>query len=423
MLLYLLAALTALTAFVNVNVLPMDSERVLMNHTVLVDGDRIVRVGPAADVEVPDDAHVIDATGLWLMPGLAEMHGHIPPPSQPREELESVMYLYLAGGITTVRGMLGWPGQLELRDAANSGQLLSPTLYLAGPSFNGQTVTSVEAARERVRTQVAEGWDLLKVHPGMSREVYDAMAEEANRLGIRFGGHVPQAVGLEHAIDMGQETFDHIDGYVELLGTMVPPDAAALARIVEKSRDAGVWVVPTSVLWETLLGVNSLEFLTSFPELKYVSAQTRASWENIHRNRLASAMPEGPAIAENRKIILKALSDGGVGILMGTDAPQQFSVPGFSLHRELEYMVNAGMSPYEVLASGTRNVGRYFENEDVFGQVAEGHRADLVLLAANPLDDISAVATQQGVMIRGRWLPQADIQARLAEIEAYYAGQ
>ncbi len=417
----LLTFLAAVTAFVNVNVLPMDSERVLMHQTVLIDGDRIVAVGPASEVDVPAGATVIDGSGMWLMPGLAEMHGHIPPPSQPREEIEAVLFLYAANGITTVRGMLGWPGQLELREEVRAGQLLSPTLYLAGPSFSGQTVQTPEAARARVRTQVAEGWDLLKVHPGLSRGVYDAMADEAARLGIRFGGHVPQDVGLLHALETGQETFDHMDGFGAHLGTDGPPDAADLRAIVEKTRDAGAWIVPTSVLWELFLGVASLDEMRARPELRYTSPQNVAAWTRAYRTRLENAPPSGQQMAENRKIILKALSDGGVPILMGTDAPQQFSIPGFSLHREVAYMVRAGMTPYDVLVSGTRNVGHYFEDKDTFGLVAEGHRADLVLLAANPLEDIRAIDAIEGVMLRGRFVPRSEINTRLAEIEAWYA--
>ncbi|PIQ63062.1 MAG: amidohydrolase [Bacteroidetes bacterium CG12_big_fil_rev_8_21_14_0_65_60_17] len=409
------------TAFVNVNVLPMDSERVLERHTVLVDGDRIVAVGPVDAVAVPDRATVVDGTGMWLMPGLAEMHGHIPPRTQPREEIEAVLFLYAANGITTVRGMLGWPGQLDLREGALTGQILSPTLYLAGPSFSGQTVGTPEEARERARRQVAEGWDLLKVHPGLDRATYDAMANEARRLGITFGGHVPADVGLEHALEMGQLTFDHMDGYNAHLGTDRAPDPEDLQAIVERTRQAGAWIVPTSVLWELFLGVADIQELTSRPELKYTSAQNVASWTRAYRTRLENAPPDGPRMAKNRKIILKALSDGGVPILMGTDAPQQFSIPGFSLHREVAYMVQAGMTPYEVLVSGTRNVGRYFADKDTFGLVAEGHRADLVLLTANPLEDIRAIDEIEGVMLRGRWMPRAEIDARLAEIEAWYA--
>ena len=409
--------------FEHVTVIPMDRERQLEDQTVVVRGDRIVEVGPTGEVEVRANATVIDGTGKFLVPGLAEMHGHVPPPSAPAELTEETLFLYLSQGITTVRGMLGAPGQLDLKARANSGEILSPTLYLAGPSFNGNSVSSPEQAESMVRQQVAEGWDLLKVHPGLTRAEYDAMAETANELGIRFGGHVPDAVGLRHAIEMNQETFDHVDGYTAALNVDAL-DADELAGLVAQTRKAGAWIVPTMALWEALYGTIPLETLQAYPELAYMSPGTRQSWENRVRQTLAS--PQYDAAASQRLIdarnqILAALHAGGVRILMGTDAPQLYSVPGFSLHREFPRMAAAGMTPYEILESGTAHVGTYFANEDTFGQVAEGHRADLVLLDADPLASSANLQRIAGVMVRGRWVDRADLDARLEAIRSAYA--
>ena len=415
-------------AFVNVTILPMDgTDRLREGQTVVVEGERIVAVGPADAVEVPDGATVIDGAGKYLLPGLAEMHGHIPPPTAPRDFIENVLFLYVANGITTVRGMLGWPGQLALREEANRGALVAPTLYLAGPSFNGNSVGSPEQARQMVREQVAEGWNLLKIHPGLTREEYDAMAETANELGIRFGGHVPADVGLLHALEMGQETFDHVDGYVEYLMEVdaAQVDAAALGDVVRRSREAGAWVVPTMALWEVLYGTRALEELQAYDELKYFPPGQVEQWVSTHRQRLASPQRDAAAaqrVIDARMQVLGALSDGGVRILMGTDAPQQFSVPGFSLHRELQVMQDAGMTPYEIIETGTKQVGDYFANEDAFGTIAEGQRADLLLVDANPLEDLGALQQRSGVMVRGQWLSEAAIQQRLAAIAAEYAG-
>lgn len=413
------------TAFVNVRVIPMDTERVLEDQTVLVDGDRIMAVGPSASVDIPGNATVIRGRGRYLMPGLAEMHGHIPPPNQPAELIEETLFLYLANGITTVRGMLGYPGQLELRTRASEGALASPTLYLAGPSFNGSTVSSPAQAEERVRDQVAEGWDLLKIHPGMSRESYDAMARTAHELGIRFGGHVPVDVGLDHALDMKQETFDHVDGYVEALGNgLAPVNMIELNRLVLKTIQQEAWVVPTMALWETLFLTVPLDVLESYDELKYVPSATVRSWSNQYRSRASSGQYDpmtSEAVIDTRMRVLRALSDAGARILMGTDAPQQFSVPGFSLHRELLVMADADMTPWEIMVTGTRNVGDYFAHKDVFGQVAVGHRADLLLVEENPLEDVAHIAHHAGVMVRGKWYSRADIDKRLAAIEAKYA--
>jgi imidazolonepropionase-like amidohydrolase len=416
----LLAQGERVVAFTNVSVVPMDTERVLADQTVVVRGDRIVSVGPAARAQFPAGATRIDGRGKFLLPGLAEMHGHVPPPNAPAGAVENTMFLYVAGGITTVRGMLGAPGQLALRERARRGEIVGPTLYLAGPSFNGNSVNAPADAERMVREQKAEGWDLLKVHPGLTRDEYDAMARTARAVGIRFGGHVPADVGLLHAIEMGQETFDHLDGYIELLnGAAGPLDATALADVVRRTKEAGAWVVPTSALWETLVGAVPVEQLVTQPELRYMPRAAVQAWTRAHENRLRAPSYDAAVarrVADNRVAILGALHRGGVRLLMGTDAPQQFSVPGFSIHRELAKMAESGLSPFEILVTGTRNVGEYFRASDTFGLVASGHRADLLLVDANPLRSLDALKRRSGVMVRGRWIPEAEISAGLERI-------
>lgn len=412
-------------AFVNVDVVPMDRERVLEGRTVIVRGDRIVEVGSVGEVTVPEDAVRVDGGGRYLIPGLAEMHGHVPAPDAG-ERLDEVLFLWVANGITTVRGMLGEPGQLELRKRANSGAILSPSLHLAGPPLSGRSVDSPDDAAEMVRSQERRGWDFIKVLPGLTRAEYDAMARTAHEVGIPFVGHVPEEVGLVAALEAGQQTIDHLDGYIRHLdGASGPVSEAELDAIVRRTREAGTRVVPTMALWEVLVGALGAETLTGYPELRYVPAEQVERWTESQRRRLAA--PDFDAararrIADNRVRILRALHEGGVPVLMGTDSPQRFSVPGFSLRRELRRMLAAGMSPWEILASGTRDVGSYLSTEDDFGTVAPGQRADLVLLEANPLDDILNVTRIAGVMVRGRWLSGDEIRARLEEIAASYDG-
>ena len=410
---------SSVTAFVNVDVIPMDDNRVLQNQTVVVSRGRIIDLGPASRVVVPGDATRINGTGKFLMPGLAEMHGHTPS----GEFAETVMFLYLANGVTTVRGMLGQDGHLALKAQTNSGDMIGPTLYLAGPSFNGPSIRSPEQAAQRVRNQHAEGWDLLKIHPGLTLAEYEAMALTAAEVGIRFGGHVPEDVGLIRAIQLGQQTFDHLDGYLQYVsGDVGPIDQTRLAEAVRLTKDANAWVVPTMVLWERgIIGLGDVDELRASPDLVYWPSRQVDGWANRMegvQQRADFDLEMALSHARNRRIVLKALSDAGVGILMGTDSPQIFSVPGFSLHREMEAMAEAGMSPYEILKSGTKNVGEYFQGQDTFGTVAVGRRADLILLDVNPLVDIRNVRRQVGVMVRGRWLPQDEIDARLEQIAA-----
>ena len=411
----------AVTAFTDVSVIPMHSDDILSGQTVLVQGDRITALG--ADVAVPAGAVVINGTGQYLLPGLAEMHGHVPRPDEPAQYTEDVLFLYVANGITTVRGMLGAEGQLELRARANSSSIVAPTLYLAGPSFNGRSISSPEEAVAMVRQQKAEGWNLLKVLTGMAKDEYDAMARTANEEGMRFGGHVPADVGLIHALHMGQETFDHVDGYVEYIRSSGLSEEESIAEALKLTKEKNAWIVPTMALWEAINGTIDIEDLRAYDELKYMPPNVVESWFNRVNNQANNPNYNREAALElirTRMRVLAALHEGGARMLMGTDAPQLFSVPGFSLHRELTRMVDAGMDPYSILVSGSRNVGEYFANEDVFGTISPGSRADLLLLPNNPLEDVAHLKHLSGVMVRGVWLSREDLDAGLKNIMNRY---
>jgi imidazolonepropionase-like amidohydrolase len=414
-------------AFTNVSVVPMDSQRVLADHTVIVTNGRVTAVGPAAATHVPADAVRVDGRGKYLMPGLAEMHGHIPSPATaPKEFVDDVLFLYVANGVTTVRGMQGAPGQLELREAAKRGDIISPNLYLAGPAFNGNTVRTPDDAAARVLEQKSEGWDLLKVLGGLSADTYRSMANAAKEVGIPFGGHVPADVGVTRALDMGQATIDHMDGYAEhLKGVTKHVDEPALQDLVARTKRAGTWIIPTLVVWETLRGPVTLHSRTTLPELRYMPRATTEQWTTSLEKRLNDPQfnpVEAKQYVDNRLRILSTLHAAAVGILLGSDAPQQFNVPGFSIHREMKRMTDAGMTAYDIIKSGTSNVGRHFKAHDAFGTIAVGQRADVILLEANPLEDLAHIQRQAGVMVRGRWLPRADIQTRLDQIAVRHQG-
>lgn len=424
--LLLSSALTAFAqdtpvAFVNVNAIPMVDDAVHENWTVLVEGDRITMAGPSEEVDVPTDALQIDAAGQYLIPGLAEMHGHLPSVDEPRQYIEDLLFLFVSEGVTTVRGLQGSPGQLELKDEANSGSIVSPSVYLAGPAFSGGSISSPEQAASRVSEQVAEGWDYLKVLPGLTREEYDAMANRANEEGIPFIGHVPSDVGLAHALEMGQQTIDHLDGYIAYLnGAERRLGDEDMEEVIEMTLESDVWLIPTMALWETILGVPNVDVVSAYPEMRYMPKDTRDNWVDSHTQRRSSGdfdQQRADLEAENRIRLLGALSNAGAKIIMGTDAPQQFSVPGFSLRRELPLMVEAGMTPYEILVTGTRMVGEYLSDKDTFGTIEPGSRADLILLNENPLEDVMHVFDRVGVMVQGRWLDAEEIDARLQEIE------
>jgi imidazolonepropionase-like amidohydrolase len=422
--------------FTNVNVIPMDSERVLRDQNVVVANGRITAVGPAASTAAPAGATRIDGRNRYLVPGLAEMHGHLP--FQEGELANNTLFLYLAGGVTTVRGMQGHPVQLGLRRQVDAGELPGPRLWLSGPALHGNSAGDPATGERLVREHHAAGFDLLKIHEGLSPETYAAIMRTARSLDMPAGGHVPDAVGLEGAIAARQGTIDHLDNYIDALQ---PPDSPALTEtgaerarllplhadrgripaLVQATREAGVAVVPTMPLWEVLIGAVTLDELRQRDELRYMPPQTVDAWINTHENRMRGVDAQAArAHAEIRDELLKAMSDGGVVILLGSDAPQQFSVPGFSIHHEMEHMVRAGMSPFQVLYSGSVAVARHLGIGDAAGTVAVGRNADLLLLDANPLDDISAVRRRAGVMVAGHWYAADAIANRLARIEASY---
>lgn len=415
--------------FTGVHVIDVDSGEILEDQNVIISGDRIHSIGHVSNISIPFGAEVIEGNGRFLMPGLAEMHGHVPPPtssgSYDENYITSTLFLYVAAGITTVRGMLGYEDQLSLKDSVNSGSWIGPNLYLAGPSFNGNSVSSPEQAAEKVRRQFEEGWDLLKVHPGLTLDEYDAMANTANELEIRFGGHVPEAVGIVHALEMGQETMDHIDGYYRYLQEYEQDEwDDELQELIERTKEAEAWIVPTQALWETIIGAGDYQVMSEYDELKYIPPSVRDGYLNWVENNLTSNAnynPENAELeAEWRQKILAEMYEQDVKILMGTDAPQLFSVPGFSIHRELPYMSEAGMTRLDIIRSGTQMVGKYFSNEDTFGLIEEGQRADLILLEGNPLEDLSYLKDHSGVMVQGRWYSRDMIDQKLTEIETMY---
>jgi len=428
------------TVIEHVNVIPMDTERVLEDYSVYVRNGRIEWMGPAAQAGVTPGVTRVDGRGKYLIPGLAEMHAHIPPDTMPQLRLgrawvEQVLFLYVASGVTTIRGMLGQSTHLELRRQVETGTPLGPRIWTSGPSVNGNTVTTPDSALRAARHQKAAGYDFIKIHPGLAREVFDSLDAAADRAGIRYAGHVPLAVGLPRALEAGFWSVDHLDGYVEELagktghsggwfGVSFATDVnrAGIGALARRTREAGVWNVPTQTLMESVALGRTPDALNARPELRYIPQQLRQQWNNQTRT-IAADLPATEVVTrwiEVRRALLKALQDAGAGLLLGSDAPQVWNVPGFSVHRELEALVTAGLTPYQALTTGTRNVATYLGTTDRAGTIAVGKQADLVLLDANPLTDIRNTTRRAGVMLRGVWMPQAEIQRRLDEIAAGY---
>lgn len=417
-------AQSAALAFVGVTVIPMDTAAVQPGRTVIVRDGTIASIGDAGTA-VPAGAVRVEGAGKFLMPALAEMHAHIPGGKAPDADVERTLFLYVASGVTTIRGMLGDPRHLTYRDRAAKGEIVSPRIYTSGPSFNGTTVPTAETAVAAVVAQHKAGYDLLKIHPGVPRAAFDALAAQAAQLKIPFAGHVPAAVGLTRALEARYRSIDHLDGYIEALaGTTTPSeffginlinkvDEQQLPALVKATRAAGVWQVPTQVLFDNLLNDVPTAQLAARPEMKYVLSQPEIQkWIAQKESFAKFSAADREKFLTLRRRLIRDLHGAGVPFALGSDAPQWWNVPGFSAHRELRSLVDAGLSPFEALVTGTRNIGTYFDTTD--GVVASGRRADLILLDANPLENIDNISRIAGVVVNGRWLPKSAIDERLA---------
>jgi imidazolonepropionase-like amidohydrolase len=434
-LLFLVAVFTAhlavadTTAFVNVNVFPMNREAVITQQTIVVEDGLIVTIGEVDAVPVPEHANVVDGTDRFLIPGLAEMHAHVP--GADSADLDRYFTLFVANGVTTVRGMLGQPSHLQLRDDLLAGDAFGPRLITSGPSLNGRSVSGATDGARQVREQHAAGYDFLKIHPGLDADEFAAIADTANELGIPFAGHVPSAVGIPNALAAGIATIDHLDGYMAallpsnydrsggyggffdvLLADQVNTDEIEVFAAATAS--AGTWNVPTQTLIEQLINEVPAGELRNRPDMQYMPVATVNRWVDAKESQLSergfSTEVAAQAIELRRALIL-ALHRAGGRILLGSDAPQIFNVPGFSLHNELELLVASGLTNFEALQAGTVNAAEFLDLD--IGVIEVGLQADLVLLDANPLEDIGNSRRIHGVMVRGTWYPGADLANRL----------
>lgn len=419
------------TAFINVNVIAMTDESVLAQQTVIVRDGAIVQIGHVDEVPLPEDIVVIDGTDRYLIPGLAEMHAHVPAANAP--ELQQYFALFVANGVTTLRGMLGRPSHLVLREELREGKRFGPRLITSGPSLNGRSVRGPANGVQQVRDQHAAGYDFIKIHPGLDAGEFAAIAKAANELGMPFAGHVPAAVGVESAVAQGIATIDHLDGY---MAALLPAnfdrsggyggffdvllanqaDMSQLPGIVAATAAAGTWNVPTQSLIEQLINEVPADELRDRADMHYVSEETVDRWVEAKQDQLRERgfSPDVAARAiEIRRAMIFELHKANGRILLGSDAPQIFNVPGFSLHHELEYLVASGLTPFEALQTGTTNVAEFLQINT--GAVEVGRDADLVLLDANPLEDIGNTRRIHGVMARGEWHSRAALEQRLEE--------
>jgi imidazolonepropionase-like amidohydrolase len=408
----------ATLAFEHVSVISLAHPGIDSDQTVIVRDGQITAVGAAAAAAVPPDALVIDGRGRFLMPGLADMHVHT--------ELSTSNYLLdLANGVTSVREMNGSPWLLAMRARARANDALIPNLYVAGPILasaplgnDAIVVTTPEAARAEVRAQHAAGYELVKVHNVVAPAIYDAICDEARRVGVDVVGHIPHDTTIARALACPQRTFEHFKSYIDdHTLTLTGEDYVAVTR------GADVWNTPTFYTYRShLRGDAARRLVREAPEMRYVAARERAAWLKL-ADEPAKPVQLGEFSLEQR--IFRALLPIGARFLAGTDTGggYPYSVRGFGLHEELRIMADQGMPLAAVLATATVEPARAMRRTDV-GTVAPRQRADLILLRANPLESIANLDAIDGVAVRGTWLDRAALDAmlaRLAEIDASHA--
>jgi hypothetical protein len=422
------------TAITNVTVIDMTGAPPRAGQTVVIEGNRIASVGTAA---APRMARVIDGSGKFLIPGLWDMHVHLTVPGG-----EAMLSLYVANGVTGVRDMNDSLPQVRAwQPRIASGSLMGPRIVASGAYLEGEVraiphllVKTPEQGRAGVDSLIRLGVDFIKVHNRLSRASYFAIAEAARQRGMVFAGHVPDSVTVVEASAAGQRSLEHLFGFPSIcsdaervalapkhpiqrfLGTCADRDPTADFKQVAAN---GAWAVPTLVinypvalLPDTILGSDST--------LKYRSPGLRRLEKlmmSMPTNVTADAGVVGRQIFLKRVALVGAMHRAGIPLMTGSDAPGKNALAGFSLHDELAFFVQGGLSPMEALRSATYEPARYLNALDSLGTIAPGKIADLLLLDADPLKDIINTRRIAAVVWNGRVMDAADRKRVLEDAE------
>ena len=421
--------------------------------TVVIVGDRIAEIGKSEAIRPPKNAEIVNATGKFLIPGLWDMHVHWYD--------KDYLPLFIANGVTGVRQMFGAPEHYQWRNEIEAGRLLGPHMLIASPIVDGPkpvwpgsiAVSNAAEGRQAVIEIKQSGADFVKVYSLLPRDAYLAIADESKKQGIPFEGHVPDSISVEEASNAGQKTIEHLTGVLaacssreeELrrlaqeaedqpasarfagpkyrerqemaLDTYSPERAETLFRELKKNQ---TWQCPTLTVLRSW-AYSDLPSFTNDPRLKYMPRDIASSWDPKADIFLKAKTADDWALS--KKVFSKeletvgAMQRAGVPILAGTDTLNPYCFPGFSLHDELGLLVQAGLTPMQALQAATLNPARFLQREKDFGTIATGKIADLVLLDADPLDDIGNTRKISAVVFGGKLLPRASLDEMLTKIE------
>jgi imidazolonepropionase-like amidohydrolase len=433
-------------AIAHVTVIDATGAAAKPDMTVIVRGGRIAAI-EGGSRKLPKQAQVVDGRGKFLIPGLWDMHVHTNFGDWLPGGKEIILPLFVANGITGVRDMGGDLHQLqEWRDQINAGSTMGPRMVISGPMIDGAPphfpasipVATAAEGRKAVDDLRLGGADFIKVQSYIPRDAYFAVAEESKKLGMTFVGHVPDAVRASEASNAGQKSIEHYTGIFEGCSTIedeLLKGPKGPRRVVETYSDAKcaaliallaknhTWQVPTLVWERGQWLIDDLD-LSQSPGAKYAAASLRNKTYKKFTVSILKELDTDP-VTYRRQFVAKelemtlAMHRAGVPLMAGTDsAAGVYVMPGFSLHQELELFVKAGLTPMEALQTATLNPAKFLGRTRDLGTVEKGKLADLVLLDANPLDDISNTQKISAVVLAGRYLSRAELDGILKDVEA-----
>jgi imidazolonepropionase-like amidohydrolase len=433
-------------AFAHVTVIDVTGAPPLSDMTVVIDDKHIVALGKSGEVRPPRGAKIIDARGKYLIPGLWDMHVHTAFGDWLPANERVTLPLFVANGITGVRDM---GSDLEVvkrwRAEIEAGSLLGPRMLIAGPMLDGPTprfpssapVANAADGKRVVDELHAQGVDFIKIQSLIPRDGYFAAAGEAKKLGIIFVGHVPDAIRASEASNAGQRSIEHFTGVFEgcttiedelikgpkSLGRNVSHyDSAHAQRLIELMARNQTWQVPTLV-WERGQWLIDAIDLSHDPLIKYAPAAWKDRTWPMFTKSILSDMDTDPLPVRKDFVQMEldmtlAMFRAGVPFMAGTDTAAGVHVfPGFSLHDELGLFVRAGLTPLQALQTATLNPAKFMGRLADMGTVEKGKLADLVLLDANPLDDIANTRRIRAVVLAGRYFDRADLDRMLKGVE------
>lgn len=414
-------------AITGTRVIDMTSEHIRANHTVIIRDGRIAALGPSNEISVPINAQEIDGSDAYLMPGMADMHVHT-------HGIPLAYSLFLANGVTTIREMHGMANYLERAQQVAEGEILGPTIYTTGPTLRDNSdsaLTNVEEVRTEVANQYDAGYRMLKIHDSLSAAAFGIVMEEAKRRGMYTVGHVPYGVGIGSATDAGMDELAHIHSLhqdffrnfdLENVFDEYVIEENRIPEIIAMVQEAGMQICVTLIVNQALSDSQDIENYVNRPEMSY-----ELPWAELYMRSAAwyfdkmwprSYLDETYLPWLNK--LIKALHDAGVRLILGTDSGVTGLVHGFSTHEELRLLVNAGLSPYEALLTGTRNAATAVGDDDDWGTIEVGKRADLILLRENPLDDIGNIKSILAVGKSGQWLDRDKLDEMLEDVKRAY---